>query len=176
MFPIVRLAKEFVKFRKAVPLKPGEIHVSEHRCWPWDMDVFMELNNGRALTLYDLGRFVLFRRSGFFSVLQTNKWSMTMAGSTVRYRRRVRAFHKFQMHSGLLGFDNRFIYLHQTMYRHDEALSSVVYRVAVTDSKGIVPAPNAIESLGFQNWNPQMPDWVQNWISAENSREWPPVY
>ena len=176
MFPFVRLAKEMFKARKMPPLGLDELHVTHHICWPWDLDMFAELNNGRTLTIYDLGRLPMAQRAGFIPMLKKNRWGMTMAGATVRYRRRVTAFHRFEMRSGVLGRDARFLYLHQTMWRNGEALSSIIYRVAVTDKSGIVPTQKVAEALGHQDWNPKMPDWVDAWISAENSREWPPVY
>ena len=56
MYPLLRFAKEMVKFRNAPRLDLLAPHVSTHRCWPWDLDPWIELNNGRTLTLYDLGR------------------------------------------------------------------------------------------------------------------------
>ena len=56
MYPFVRMAKEIRKSRRAGPLGLTDTHVSRHICWPWDLDIWMELNNGRTLTLYDLGR------------------------------------------------------------------------------------------------------------------------
>ena len=56
MFPIVRLIKDLLLARRMPPLGVTETHVSHHICWPWDLDIWMELNNGRAMTLYDLGR------------------------------------------------------------------------------------------------------------------------
>jgi hypothetical protein len=37
----------------------------DHACWPLDADIFWEMNNGRILTFYDLGRFALGSASGF---------------------------------------------------------------------------------------------------------------
>ena len=59
MFPIVRLIKDLLKARRMAPLNLTETHVSSHICWPWDLDFWLELNNGRAMTLYDLGRTML---------------------------------------------------------------------------------------------------------------------
>ena len=50
MYPVIRMAKEFWVNRRAPTLTVGEFHVSHHRCWPWDLDLWLELNNGRALT------------------------------------------------------------------------------------------------------------------------------
>ena len=52
MYPFLRLIKEVFKFRKAPQLGFGDVHISHHMCMPWDLDPWVELNNGRTLTLY----------------------------------------------------------------------------------------------------------------------------
>ncbi len=99
MYPVIRMVKELIKHRNDPPLTPMSTHVSQHRCWPWDIDLWMELNNGRTLTLLDLGRIPLARRIGLIAVMRKKRWSMTMAGVTVRYRRRIRPFEKFETRS-----------------------------------------------------------------------------
>ncbi|NHX27094.1 thioeseterase, partial [Escherichia coli] len=59
MYPFFRMTKERVKHRSAGALQPGDAHLSHHLCWPWDLDIWNELNNGRTLTLFDLGRLPL---------------------------------------------------------------------------------------------------------------------
>jgi hypothetical protein len=49
MYPFIRMIKELIVHRNAPPLSFGDIHVSHHMCWPWDLDPWMELNNGRTL-------------------------------------------------------------------------------------------------------------------------------
>jgi len=176
MFPFVRLAKELIKFNNAPPMEMGDVHVSHHICWPWDIDMFAELNNGRTLSLYDLGRLPMARRAGFLKLIRAQRWGMSLAGVTVRYRHRVTMFQRFEMQSGSLGRDERFLYLHQTMWRNGKALSSAVYRIAVTDENGIIDTQRVVEAMGIPDWNPKMPDWVNQWAKAENSREWPPTY
>lgn len=176
MFPFFRLAKELVKFNNAPPMNMADVHVSHHICWPWDLDMFFELNNGRSLSIYDLGRLPMARRAGFLKMIRKKKWGMSMAGATVRWRHRVTLFQRFEMRSGTLGRDDRFLYLHQTMWRKGRALSSVVYRVAVTDENGIVNTQKVAEAMGIPDWNPPLPDWVEKWAESENSRVWPPEF
>ena len=38
MYPFVRMAKEIWVNRKAPPLGLLEPHISQHICWPWDLD------------------------------------------------------------------------------------------------------------------------------------------
>ena len=176
MFPFVRLAKELIKFNNAPDMDMGDVHVSHHICWPWDLDMFFELNNGRSLSLYDLGRLPMARRSGFLKLIRQQGWGMSMAGATVRWRHRVTLFQRFEMRSGALGRDARFLYLHQTMWRKGRALSSVIYRVAVTDKNGIVDTQRVADAMGIPEWDPQMPEWVMLWAKSEDSRPWPPVF
>lgn len=174
MYPFVRMAGEFLEHRNSPSLGPFDTHVSTHRCWPWDLDVFAELNNGRTLTLYDLGRLPLARRTGLIRLLLKRSWSLTMAGAAVRYRRRIRVFERFEMRSRLLGWDRRFMYIEQAMIVRGQAAGHIVYRGAVTDRNGIVPASDVAEALQPGLVSPELPAWVRAWIAAEDARPWPP--
>lgn len=175
MFPFRRMAIELFLHRKAEKLPPDGTHISTHTCMPWDLDMWMEMNNGRTLSIYDLGRITLALRVGLGGALKRRGWGMTMAGASVRWRRRVRMFHRFEVHSTGLGHDERFLYIHQSMWRKGEALSSVLYRVAVTDKNGIVPTREVLTEAGQPDWNPELPEWVKAWIEAEAKRPWPPI-
>lgn len=175
MYPFLRLVKEFVVHRNDPPLPLDGAHVSWHRCWPWDIDPWMDLNNGRTLTLYDLGRVPMAGRVGLIRVLREKGWGLTVAGAAVRYRRRILAFQKFRMQSRVLGWDHRFFYIDQSMWRGEDCMGQVIIRAAVTGKAGIVPPGQVREALG-QGEHPGMalPGWVQAWIAAEDARPWPP--
>ena len=174
MYPVIRFAKEMWKFRGR-PLGFLETHVSHHRCWPWDLDPWMELNNGRTLTLYDLGRIPMANRVGLTRTVLGNGWGMTVAGSTVRYRRRIRAFERFEMRGRLLGWDARFLYIEQAIWRGGEALNHLLVRMAVTGDAGIVAPARVLQAMGLEEASPALPDWVEAWIAAEAQRPWPPA-
>ena len=174
MYPFIRLGYQVLKHNRDAPLPMDGVHISQHICWPWDLDFWMELNNGRTLTLYDLGRIPFARRVGMIGILARRRWGMTIAGSSVRYRRRVRIFDKIEMHSRAVGRDARFFYLQQSMWKGGEATSSALYRVAFTDKNGIVSTDDVAAEMGEADWNPTLPDWVQTWIKAESERAWPP--
>lgn len=175
MYPFVRLIKEMVKFRRAPRLGLFDTHVSHHVCWPWDLDPWMELNNGRTLTLFDLGRMPFMVRLGLVDALRANGWGMTAAGNSVRYRRRVRMFHRVEMRTRLLGWDRRFFYVEHSMWRNGEALNHMLLRQAATDQQGILAPERLVAALGHGDLpSPDLPDWVQAWVSADAMRPWPP--
>ena len=175
MYPVVRMAKEFWVHRKAPPLPVTGTHVSHHICWPWDIDIWMELNNGRTLTIYDLGRLVLFKRIGAVDALRTQGWTGTVAGSSVRYRRRVRAFDRVQVRSRMIGWDARFFYFEQSMWKGAECASHSLLRTAITDAAGIVTPDRVAAALGVSADSPALPGWGTARTGAEAPRPWPPM-
>jgi len=175
MYPLIRMAKEMVLARRAAPQDLFAPHVSRHLCWPWDVDPWRELNNGRVLTLYDLGRIALDRRIGLHRVLRERRWGMAVAGASVRYRRRVRALDRFEMRTRMLGWDSRFMYCAQSMWLGGDCASQVLVRSAITrGARGIVDPKEAVAALGHDGESPPLPGWAAAWIEAEGARPWPP--
>ena len=176
MYLFIRMFKELVVHHRSPDLSIAGTHVSYHMVWPQDLDFWMELNNGRTLTIYDLGRIPLARRTGLIAALRENGWGMTVAGSSVRYRRRVTVFQKVEMRSRAVGWDDRFLYVEQSMWRGDgECCSHALYRMAITNAKGIVPPQEVTNAIGHSGDSPRLPDWVRAWSDAEAKRPWPPM-
>jgi acyl-CoA thioesterase FadM len=174
MYPYLRLGLELVLARRAPPLPLGGVHVTRLTCRPGDIDPWGELNNGRTLTLYDLARVPLAVRTGLIAALRRNGWGLTVAGASVRYRRRVRAFQRVEIRSAFIGRDPRFIYVHQAMFRGGAAVSSVLIRGAVTAPDGIVPTERVMAAVGAGGAEPPLPAWAAAWAEAEAQRPWPP--
>ncbi|MDS9466930.1 acyl-CoA thioesterase [Paracoccus sp. MBLB3053] len=175
MYPILRFAYETFTHRKSPRLGLVDAHVSTHRCWPWDLDPWIELNNGRTLTLYDLGRIPMAMRTGLIDTLRENRWGITVAGNSVRYRRRVRCFDRFTIVSRSLGWDARFLYMEQSIWRKGECCNHMLLRAAITSDKGIVSPAEVMAAAGHNAESPELPGWVQSWIAADAQRDWPPA-
>ena len=108
-------------------------------------------------------------------MLLANGWGLTVAGNTVRYRRRVRAFDRVTIHSRCIGWDHRFLYLEQSMWKGDDCTTHMIIRSAVTSKEGIVAPERLLAALGHPAESPALPDFVQSWIAAEGIRPWPPA-
>lgn len=176
MYPVIRMIWQVMKHRRSPPLPVTGTHVSRHVCLPWDIDMWMELNNGRTLTLYDLGRIPLAWRTGLVGVLRRNRWGLTMAGASIRYRRRIRMFEVIEMRSRAVWWDDRFLYLEQSMWKaNGDCASHILYRSAVTGRNGIVPPAEVLRELGKPQKPPARPEWVAAWIEADARRPWPPM-
>jgi acyl-CoA thioesterase FadM len=174
MYPLFRFAWAMWRVRKAPPLELFAPHHSVHFCWPWDLDPWRELNNGRTLTLFDLGRVPAFARLGMLDVMRAQGWQPAVAGVSVRYRRRVRAFDRLDMVSRLIGWDARFWYAEQSMWRGNDCTTHMLVRGAITGPQGLVPPADVAAAMGKPGESPPLPDWVAAWIEAEAQRPWPP--
>lgn len=179
MYPFIRSANAFLFSKFRPKLRLTETHISHFICWPWDIDMWGELNNGRALSLFDIGRYGLLARQG--SVLEfylKYKMSFTVAGLSVRYRRRMRPFRLFEMKTRVIFWDDKFLYLEQVINLPDgQCAAHSLCRKAVIENRKIIQPAVAIErTFGLVPEQNTCPEWVKNWIDAEATRPWPPEF
>ncbi|MFD2175559.1 acyl-CoA thioesterase [Rhodobacter lacus] len=173
MYPIIRMVKAIVASRgkRRDILEPIS---TWHRAWPWDIDPWKDLNNGRIVTLFDLGRIALAAQTGLTATLMKNRWGIVVAGNTTRYRKRITMFQRFEMRTRCLGWDQRFVYMEQSMWRKDACCNHILIRGAITSKAGIVAPQQVVEAMGHRGESPALPAWVQAWIAADHERPWPP--
>ena len=111
MYPFFRLAKVLFQSRRQAQQLYHQRDQIEFRCHPWDIDMFGEMNNGRILTLYDLGRTSLSVKCGLMKALKQQRWGLVVAGSSVRYRKRVKMFDKVTMYTQCVASDDKWFYV-----------------------------------------------------------------
>lgn len=73
----------------------------DFRVWPSDLDLSMHMNNGRYLTLMDLGRIDYLVRTGLWRAVRRNGWTPIASSIVIRYRRELRPFDKFRLETRL---------------------------------------------------------------------------
>lgn len=175
MYPYIRSGLAVLRGRRK-PKLPSLVSTltTHHRAWPWDTDMYNELNHGRILTLFEVNRWELAARMGLITYLWRNKLGFTVAGVSVRYRRRVPLFARYRIETRPLGWDEKFIYIEQQMWIGDMACNQLLLRTAFLGRDGVVPPGDAAQAMGHAPASPPLPDWVQNWIDAETTRPWPP--
>ena len=174
MYPYLRFARVVLASRFGPRLSFDTESVLGMRIWLGDIDVFAELNNGRHLTLMDLGRIDLGLRSGFLHMLHRQRWGLTVGGASVRFRRRVPPFRKVLLRTKVVGCDERWFYFHQRIEEGATTCSAALVRVGITSRDRLVPVSAVVEAAGLPEWDPELPAWVRAWIEADGVRPWPP--
>lgn len=180
MYPYIRMLSEVIKVRNKPRSGFFDVYENRVRVWPQDIDPWMELNNGRTLTLFDLGRIPFALSCGAARVMSHNGWGLTVAGNSTRYRRRVKLWDLLTIKTRFLGWDERFLYIHQAMWKKDECTSHMLLRSAIVNARrgrsGIVEPAIFAQAMGVTQPSPPLPNWVLAWSKAETERPWPPLF
>lgn len=176
MYPFIRLTTSLLAARRMPPMPLLGTHISHHRVHLNDCDMFQEMNNGRILTLYEFGRFQAGVRIGLFKTLKENGWGLTVAGSSIRYRRRLLPFEKYEMRTRAIHWADRFVHIEQGMFkRNGECASHLLVRTAVVGKGKAIPTAEVMAAMGRTDASPPAPEWAAAWMEAEAQRPWPPM-
>jgi acyl-CoA thioesterase FadM len=138
------------------------------RVWPNDLDFNVHLNNGRYLSLMDLGRLDLLERTGLFRVALKRGWAPMIGAATIRFRRSLAPFERFTLRSRLISWDEKWLYIEQRFERTNGELAAIGFvRGLMRGKEGNVPTAQLFDIIGFTGPSPAMPDGVRQWIEAE---------
>ncbi|MCU0830087.1 MAG: acyl-CoA thioesterase [Rhizobiaceae bacterium] len=101
-----------------------DVHRLRFTVLPNDLDTNLHMNNGRYLTLMDLGRVDMMIRSGLIRAIMSEKWMPVIAGVSMIYRRSLNPFERYTLETRVLGWDDRWAYLEQTFINAKGELSA----------------------------------------------------
>jgi acyl-CoA thioesterase FadM len=138
------------------------VHVS-------DCDLYLHVNNGRYPSLMDIGRTDHAGRSGLIGLWRSRKWKPVAGGVTIRFRRELRMFAPYTLHTRCVGWDEGWSYWEQRFDRADGSLAARAFvKVAMLDADGSrLESARVIEALGMDPVSPPLPEAVLAWQSSE---------
>ncbi len=163
MYPLLRLIKVVVKskFQEKLSFDTEYTDSVSLIVLPQDIDPFMELNNGRYVTLLDLGRFSLGAKVNMGNFLKKNNWSLTIVGTYNEYRHRLRLFQRFILKTKIIGYDENWFYFFQKVERRGKTHMASVVKFTYTSKEGLVLPKEVIAVMGIK-YNPNsLPLWVK---------------
>tara|TARA_B100000768_G_scaffold152249_1_gene147826 strand:+ start:529 stop:1050 length:522 start_codon:yes stop_codon:yes gene_type:complete len=163
MYPLLRLIRVVAKsqFQEKLSFDNDYTDSVSLIVLPQDIDLFMELNNGRYVTLLDLGRFSLGARVNMASLLKKNKWSLTIVGTYNEYRYRLRLFQRFILKTKIIGYDEKWFYFFQKVERQGKTHMASVVKFAYTSKKGLVLPKEVITAMGIKYDPDSLPSWIK---------------
>lgn len=123
-----------------------EPSVLEFRVWPVDLDTNLHLNNGRYLSLMDLGRWDLLLRAGLVGALLRRRWLPMVARAEIRYLRPLGPFRHYALETRLARWDAKWIFIAQRFLRGDQVHAEAQIQGLLRGPKGNVP-PEAVLAL-----------------------------
>ncbi len=132
------------------------------RVWPNDLDLNFHVNNGRYLTLADLGRIDWFLRTGLLRRARQEKALPIVGDAMAKFRRDLRVFQRFEIHTRLLGWDDRWGFLEHRFVRGGRVLGVVIARGLFRGPDGTL-RPQELMAAGARGGSPPLPEWLLHW-------------
>jgi len=100
------------RFAALLPM-PGGVSVLHFRVMPHDLDLALHMNNGRYLTIMDLGRLDMMARAGLLRAVLKHGWTPIASAIKIRYRRELKLFERFRLETRLLYWDDHSVVMEQ---------------------------------------------------------------
>ena len=137
------------------------------RIWPHDLDLNLHANNGRILTIADVGRLDMALRTGLIVKCFKRGWKPVVASTTVRYRKSLLPFRRYELQSRILTWDEKWVYFEHRFVRHGEVAVIIYVRGGFVSPQGVVPPEKINALMGMDMKAPEQPEWLKQWQAAE---------
>jgi acyl-CoA thioesterase FadM len=139
------------------------------RVWPNDLDLNLHVNNGRYLSLADIGRLHWFLRSGCMGVARRLRAIPVVGDAVAKFRRDLKPFQRFEIHTRMMGWDDRWGFMEHRFVREGRVVGLVAIRGLFKGPNGPIEPQVFLDALGIHHDSPPLPQWVHEWHSGCNS-------
>jgi acyl-CoA thioesterase FadM len=166
---IFRMIRVLLMARWRPAVHPLDETCLAFRVWPSDVDVLMHMNNGRYLSLMDLGRADGIIRSGVNAVLKSHGWYPVIASETIRFRESLPMFARFEIRTRPIGWDDKSLYVRQLFLCSGRVFAIGLVRVRfLKRSGGTLSATEVAQAILPGAKSPALPDYIGAWRSADD--------
>jgi acyl-CoA thioesterase FadM len=160
-------------FRARIPA-PFGLSVLHFRVWPHDIDTNLHMNNGRYLTIADLGRTDLLLRMGLAKIVLKEGLQPMLSGSAIRYRRELKPFQAFRLESCILCWrGTSFVMQHRFVIAgkdgKDQTAAIALVRGGLYDKKArlFVGAERLAKAVGYEGDSPEITPDIEAFLAVE---------
>ncbi|WP_295844205.1 acyl-CoA thioesterase [uncultured Microbacterium sp.] len=161
------LARARRRLRREGPLAPNTVARMSIRVLPTDIDLLRHMNNGRYLSLFDLGRWDLLTRTGLLAAMTKQGWYAVVAAETITFRRSLELGQRFELETRLIGHDDRAVYLEHRALVNGEIYARAMIRARILRrTGGTVPHDELFAAVGRPEGLPDIEPWVHDWAAG----------
>jgi acyl-CoA thioesterase FadM len=132
------------------------------RVWPNDLDLNLHVNNGRYLTLMDLGRMDLMFRSGAIRYWFEGKLTPLVGLSFCRHFKALRLFQAFELQTKLLGWDEKWVYFEHRFESKGKLYALGIVKGLMAGPQGLLPSVELMRLLGIQETSPELKAYLKD--------------
>lgn len=148
------------------PVDALDTTVVRMRVWPLDLDFNCHVTNGRYFTLADVGRMDFVLRSGAFRIALRQKALPVVGDAWGKFRRELKVFQAFEVHTRMLGWDEKWVFMEHRFIREDRVVGIVIMRGLFRSNKGLVSPIELVREIGMTEASPELPIWLKTWSNS----------
>jgi len=153
------------RFRSRLTL--WDVAVTPFRVWPSDLDILGHITNSKYLAIMDVARTDLMTRSGTGKLVKNAGWYPVAAGVTIAYFDSLSLWQTFEVHTRILGLDNRWTFVEQTFVREGKVCAQAVVRTRfLKRSGGSVDHAELEQVFEEVPGEHQIPQWLRDWSAS----------
>lgn len=155
------------RLRREGRIEPTAVGTVRLTTLPTDIDILRHMNNGRYLSLFDLGRWDLLVRTGMADAMRRNGWYAVVSSETITFRKSLNLWKRFDVESRFLGHDDRALYMEHRAVVDGEVYARAIVRARMLRrSGGTLPHDELFAGLGRPEGLPDVEPWVHEWAQA----------
>lgn len=161
------------RWRPALRL-PEAASVLRLRVWPTDLDPSMHVNNGKYLSMMDLGRLDLMVCAGLWRAILKHGWTPIASNVLIRYRREMRLGQRFRLETRLLTWDASNVVIEQVFVleggrRDGERAARALFKGGLYDrrARAFVPIARLMHEIGIDAPAPEPSAEVAAFLAAD---------
>jgi acyl-CoA thioesterase FadM len=136
------------------------------RVWPDDIDANLHVNNGRYLTLADLGSITWFLRSGVLAQARRFHATPLIADSIAKFRRDLKLFQRFTLETRLVGWERRCIFLEHRFLVEQHMSGLVAVRCVFKSGRRTIYPSELLGGLSTRTQSPVLPAWLSQFSES----------
>lgn len=125
---------------------------------PLDLDLNFHMNNGRYLSIMDLGRLDLMLKGKIFWHLVRKGYYPVVTSESIRFRKSLQLFQKFELISHIESWDEKDFYMSQKFIQNGELIAEghIKGRFKQRGRKGSVPTKATFKEIGATYTEPHL--------------------
>ena len=155
------------RVRRGKTLDPASVSSVTLTTLPTDIDILRHMNNGRYLSLFDLGRWDLLIRTGLFDAMNERGWYAVVSSETITFRKSLQLWQRFEVQSRFIGHDDKAVFLeHRAVVRGEVYARAIVRSRMLRRSGGTVSNEELFAAVGKPEGVPEIDAWVHEWAAA----------
>ncbi|MGH1417354.1 MAG: thioesterase family protein [Hyphomicrobiaceae bacterium] len=155
---------------------PIETSRLRFRVLPTDLDISLHMNNGRYLTLMDLGRLDILFSSGLWRIMLRNRLTPIASAVAIRYRRELRLADRIMLRSKIVAWDDKTVVIEQIFAveggpKNGQVAAQALFKGGLYDrrKRAFSPISTLMESIGVEATSPEPTPEIAAFLATDTA-------